>query len=195
MIRFLCVREGQITCICYSLIGIPLFLVCLANISSLLGDIFRFAYSSILHAFCCICRSYSDHRNGRQKRRRSREIEPVSKIEYVGSRSIDPAWPEAIDERLTDDESDREGKHYTQNEDIDDDDEENVDEVWNRIEHRVPTALVICIIIGYLCLGGLMFQRFENWTMTQSVYFSYITLSTVGFGDFVSLKIDLSFTD
>jgi len=32
--------EGQITCICYAMLGIPLFLMCLANISGVLGDMF-----------------------------------------------------------------------------------------------------------------------------------------------------------
>lgn len=41
--------EGQIVCICYATIGIPLFLMCLANISGDLGSAFRFLYSRI---FC-----------------------------------------------------------------------------------------------------------------------------------------------
>ena len=33
--------EGQIVCVCYATIGIPLFLMCIANISGVLGDMFR----------------------------------------------------------------------------------------------------------------------------------------------------------
>lgn len=39
--------EGQIVCVCYATIGIPLFLMCIANISGVLGDMFRYFLISI----------------------------------------------------------------------------------------------------------------------------------------------------
>ena len=34
-------------------------------------------------------------------------------------------------------------------------------------------------------LGALLFASFEGWTPMQGAYFSFITLSTIGFGDLV----------
>lgn len=39
--------EGQIVCVCYATIGIPLFLMCIANISGVLGDMFRYSNKKI----------------------------------------------------------------------------------------------------------------------------------------------------
>jgi hypothetical protein len=33
-----------------------------------------------------------------------------------------------------------------------------------------------------------MYQTQEGWTFFDSVYYSFITLSTIGFGDFVALQ-------
>lgn len=168
-------REGQITCICYSLIGIPIFLLCLTSISSVLGDIFRFMYSALLHCLCFACRTYARHGRDKKKKRQSKRPSFTETRDYVGSASVDPNWPEAPAERLGDEED-----NY-----VDDDDDE-FDDVWNRMESRVPIGIVMSFIIGYIFLGAIIFNRFEGWTLIESVYFCYITLSTIGFGDYVS---------
>jgi hypothetical protein len=38
---------------------------------------------------------------------------------------------------------------------------------------------------AYIVLGALVFSNLEDWTLSDSIYFSFITLTTVGFGDFV----------
>jgi hypothetical protein len=100
-------------------------------------------------------------------------------VAHVGTATMDPHWPEANgvhDDKLSDDGDD---------DDIDDE----ADDVWNEIENRVPTSVVILIIIGYICLGAIMFNKSEGWTMIESIYFCYITLSTIGFGDYVCNKL------
>ena len=89
---------------------------------------------------------------------------------------MDPNWPEAIDETVSDDDEGNDN----------DEDDDELDDVWTRMESRVPIGIVMVIIIGYIAAGGFMFNQFEGWTLIQSVYFCYISLSTVGFGDYVS---------
>ncbi|CAF1296485.1 unnamed protein product [Rotaria sordida] len=176
--------EGQITCICYALIGIPIFLLCLANISSVLGDIFRFMYSGLLHCFCCVCRAYTRNRRRQTQQIYNRKIKSPQGDDYVGTATIDPSWPEAnrhINRKLNDDDE----NNYDNDNDNNDDDDDYKDDIWSRMESRVPFGAVILIIIGYICLGAFMFNKFEGWTMIQSVYFCYITLATIGFGDYV----------
>ncbi|CAF3456626.1 unnamed protein product [Rotaria socialis] len=174
--------EGQITCICYALIGIPIFLLCLSNISSVLGDIFRFMYSGLLHCFCCACRIYTRNRRRVNRQSRLSKLQDSHGIDYTGAPTIDPCWPEA--NRRTagklSDEDENDCDDYD-----DDDDDDDKDDIWSRMESRVPFGAVILIIIGYIYLGAVMFSKFEGWTMIESVYFCYITLSTIGFGDYV----------
>ena len=182
----ICLREGQITCICYALIGIPIFLLCLANISSILGDMFRFMYSTFLHFMCCCCRVYMRNRRRKQRRLKGASYNDHFSMGYVGKESIDPNWPEAAQQHNGEQLSDEE---Y----DLDDEDESEMDDVWTRMESRVPILVVILIIIGYVCVGAFVFNRFEGWSMVISVYFCYITLSTIGFGDYVKQKPSTNF--
>ena len=37
----------------------------------------------------------------------------------------------------------------------------------------------------YFILGAVLFSAWENWTFVEGFYFTFITLTTIGFGDFV----------
>lgn len=42
----------------------------------------------------------------------------------------------------------------------------------------------------FLCLPSLFFQITEGWSYSEGIYFAFITLSTIGFGDYVVGKVD-----
>ena len=50
---------------------------------------------------------------------------------------------------------------------------------------RVPPLPVLCFLGFYLSLGALIFSEWESWSFTEGFYFSFITLTTIGFGDYV----------
>jgi hypothetical protein len=47
----------------------------------------------------------------------------------------------------------------------------------------VPLSLVILTFLAYLVAGSILFCLWENWTFLDSIYFCYISLTTIGFGD------------
>lgn len=50
---------------------------------------------------------------------------------------------------------------------------------------RDPETKALPVAAGALVLTGTLFYwRFEDWTIIQALYFSVVTLTTVGFGDF-----------
>jgi voltage-gated potassium channel Kch len=50
---------------------------------------------------------------------------------------------------------------------------------------RDPETKALPLVAGALVLTGTIFYwRFEDWTLIQALYFSVVTLTTVGYGDF-----------
>ena len=50
---------------------------------------------------------------------------------------------------------------------------------------RVPIMVCLVIVVAYIILGASLFAVWEGWGYFDSSYFCFITLSTIGFGDFV----------
>lgn len=52
-----------------------------------------------------------------------------------------------------------------------------------RFSSAVLSILIGCLI--FLAVPTFVFQRVENWTILEAFYFVVVTLTTVGFGDYV----------
>ncbi|XP_076060899.1 potassium two pore domain channel subfamily K member galene isoform X2 [Oratosquilla oratoria] len=52
-------------------------------------------------------------------------------------------------------------------------------------DRPVPIWLGIMLVVAYIFGGAFLFSGWENWGFLDSVYFCFITLTTIGFGDFV----------
>ncbi|XP_037074693.1 potassium channel subfamily K member 18-like [Pollicipes pollicipes] len=52
-------------------------------------------------------------------------------------------------------------------------------------EVQVPIVITLVLIFAYLAVGALIFTNWEGWEFTSAYYFSFVTLSTIGFGDMV----------
>jgi hypothetical protein len=52
-------------------------------------------------------------------------------------------------------------------------------------EMSVPLLVTFFVIPLYLTLGAILFSIWEKWSFLDSFYFCFITVTTIGFGDFV----------
>ncbi|CAD6191470.1 unnamed protein product [Caenorhabditis auriculariae] len=50
---------------------------------------------------------------------------------------------------------------------------------------EVPVLLVFTILLLYIAFGGVLFSFLEGWTYMDAFYYSFISLTTIGFGDIV----------
>ncbi|KAL0126735.1 hypothetical protein PUN28_005239 [Cardiocondyla obscurior] len=49
----------------------------------------------------------------------------------------------------------------------------------------VPIWLCVFLVVSYILGGAVLFSKRENWSFLNSAYFCFITLTTIGFGDYV----------
>lgn len=68
-----------------------------------------------------------------------------------------------------------------ESDDESDDDEDDDDEYMT---NEVPFYIVFFVIVLYFSGGAWIFVKFEDWNWLQSIYFAYVTLSTMGNFDF-----------
>ncbi|CAK9811482.1 Potassium channel subfamily K member 9 [Anthophora plagiata] len=55
----------------------------------------------------------------------------------------------------------------------------------------VPIWLCVFLVVSYIFGGAFLFSAWEQWPFLDSAYFCFITLTTIGFGDFVpAYKLD-----
>ncbi|XP_061730918.1 potassium channel subfamily K member 15-like isoform X2 [Nerophis ophidion] len=54
------------------------------------------------------------------------------------------------------------------------------------IGNMVIGGLLSCV--SALCIGAAAFAHFEDWTFLNAYYYCFVTLTTIGFGDFVALQ-------
>lgn len=48
-----------------------------------------------------------------------------------------------------------------------------------------PICLCLCMMIIYIVFGALVLFKLEDWPLLDGIYFCFMTLSTIGFGDLV----------
>ncbi|UJR31068.1 hypothetical protein I4U23_018578 [Adineta vaga] len=162
--------EGQVCCICYATIGIPIFLLCIANISGVLGEMFRFLYARICCGACYM-----------MKRRRAlarKAILEENGMNNNNNRGNGGGW------EVDDNNPDSSEKKQPANSSINQA-EPDENELLDGQRVTVPLTITMCIIAFYIWAGSMIFHSFEQWDMTEAGYFCFITLATIGFGDFV----------
>ncbi|KAL3858437.1 hypothetical protein ACJMK2_013028 [Sinanodonta woodiana] len=160
---------GRLVTIAYAIIGIPLTLLCLANLGSFLGNCFRCIYKNTCRAMMWLCCP---------KQLRGKTIR-----KFRGQR--------ATRSRERTEESDPLNKKISKEKNIDSEEltvivDESVVDVQEKEEPvRVPIFVSLMILTMYIFAGALLFSQWEGWDYLIGSYFCFITLSTIGFGDFV----------
>ncbi|CAJ0599489.1 unnamed protein product [Cylicocyclus nassatus] len=59
----------------------------------------------------------------------------------------------------------------------------------------IPVALIVMILLGYMAVGAVLLGSWENWPFFSGFYFSFITMTTVGFGDIVPINREFYLLD
>ena len=154
---------GKIVTMIYAVIGVPLFLLYLSNIGEIFATSFKWTYSRL-----CKCQLL--------RRRRQYRVDAlpnaIQGLEEQGSRVT--ASEGSIESSICSGEEEDE---------YEDEVDENKPESLNRVS--VPISLSLTVMIAYICGGAILFGELEHWDFLEGSYFCFITLTTIGFGDYV----------
>ncbi|KAK7503923.1 hypothetical protein BaRGS_00005046, partial [Batillaria attramentaria] len=56
---------------------------------------------------------------------------------------------------------------------------------YKKGDAEVPVFITVVLLGLYIYLGALLFKHVEGWSFEEALYFCFVTLSTIGFGDLV----------
>ncbi|XP_070569175.1 TWiK family of potassium channels protein 18-like [Ptychodera flava] len=161
----------------YTVVGIPLFFIYIFKLGELLAVPIKRVYLSC----CTLARRQASALVGRRSGRANRnfkELENGEDDKRVKRRGRGSDQEEAI---LSDDfgvdapEQDNIKVEFQ----TDDISERSPDDV------EIPVVVLMLVVFIYVLICAAIFSAMEGWPYAASAYFSVITITTVGFGDYI----------
>lgn len=149
---------GRIVTIIYAAIGIPICFLLLAELGRRFTIAIKFVWSFVRrYYYTGYCR---------------RIRKPLHKVHQLENDLKNDAVREnkaKNDEEVTENTSNGQSKTIYDYE---------VDDSFN-----LPISVAIAILLVYILLGAMMYSIWEEWNFVEAVYFVFISLATIGFGD------------
>ncbi|CAL4060919.1 unnamed protein product [Meganyctiphanes norvegica] len=152
--------QGKIMTIFYTIFGMPVFLLYMANMGDILAKSLKWTYSKL-----CMCKEKKENKFDTAVAWRQAQITMANPAGASGS-AEDPYAAE-LAEHLS-----IESWH-------------SEDEKQDITSVNIPITISLSIMIGLLYGGTILFQEYEGWDLLTSFYFCFISLTTIGFGDYV----------
>ncbi|XP_033632563.1 TWiK family of potassium channels protein 7-like [Asterias rubens] len=170
---------GKAFCVLYSAIGIPLCVLYMGGVGSLLAQVILTLCrilkigQPITRAICCCCnKNKHDDKKYDLGRGGSVELEEKQSMSSMKKKKKKDKTGDSEDAGVV-----------TRQHNIEAGEPDYQDEM------EAPVLLVLAILIGYMCAGAFIMSRIEEWTFGDALYFTYITLTTIGFGDYVPMML------
>ncbi|XP_064465832.1 potassium channel subfamily K member 16-like [Ornithodoros turicata] len=179
---------GRAVTVLYAFIGIPLLLMVLADLGKLFTRGIKAVFVWGKHFY----------RTGRcRRKRRGTEVEgeakaPIQYVAFVWRKVNDTMayvpYPAYL--RSEGDKPDAKPEENGKSDDVDveksaepnneEEEDEGVDDEFN-----LPVSLALILLSLYMTIGACLFTIWESWTFHEAFYFVFISMSTIGFGDYV----------
>ncbi|KAH9424644.1 hypothetical protein DERP_013067 [Dermatophagoides pteronyssinus] len=162
---------GRVASIIYAFIGIPLLLMVLTDLGKLFTRGIKFIFKIFRRIY------YTRQLQKMRKATKERTQFVSQKIDDV-HRKMSTVVP-LNKNKIGNNES---GLRPT---DADDGDNETIPDFEVDDEFNLPISVAVVLLLLYMMMGAAIFTIWEKWTFFESFYFVYISLSTIGFGDYV----------
>ncbi|XP_013783402.1 TWiK family of potassium channels protein 18-like [Limulus polyphemus] len=174
-------NTGRAATIVYAFFGIPLMLMVLADLGKLFTRTIKFIYFYIrqfYHTGKCrknrrVARKDKNHtvQYMTVKLNSDNETDPTSSV--VDSEKTSSSFIRVMDGKY-DLELDNKASGATPSDSFESDDEFNL-----------PISLGLFFLVIYIMIGAFIFTLWEDWSFVEAFYFVFISMSTIGFGDYI----------
>ncbi|KAG6449863.1 hypothetical protein O3G_MSEX006302 [Manduca sexta] len=181
---------GRVATIVYAIVGIPLFLIVLADFGKLFTRIIKFFWAFIRRFY---------YTRSCRKVRRTVPVQEVMKglnivydvvrrpSQIFSEEDVMPDHPPPVQRRPSDlppplppkPGSARDPENDTEP----DTPAPSVFEIDD--EFNLPISVAIFILVVYIIIGAVAYNLWETWSFFESFYFVFISMSTIGLGDLV----------
>ncbi|KAM7540339.1 hypothetical protein Aperf_G00000025284 [Anoplocephala perfoliata] len=191
-------KYGRLATILYGLFGIPMMLLFLANLGSLMADVFRILYKRLCCCFIKHRKPSSSIPTPSTSNQRSPNINSPRKvpvkslpltIRSTPGRSTlggPPGGKSSVLQELVKKTSPFPGITDSLFITLAGRNSVFAKALLARKESRsvrIPIWLILVIFAFYLIIGAIIFAYWEKWTFLDAMYFVFVTISTIGFGD------------
>ncbi|XP_015924652.1 TWiK family of potassium channels protein 7 [Parasteatoda tepidariorum] len=178
----------------YAIIGVPLMILVLADLGKLFTKVMKFI----------ICTAKRFYKTGTFKLLKSSVITENKPLQYmtVSWRTVHPEKTTEKNDMSTweynysNDQSNQVTTLTIHNDDLYKNldflnpDEKNHKHVEVKDDFYIPVSLAISLVIVYMIVGAFLFSQWEKWTFFEAFYFVFISMTTIGFGDYVPKQND-----
>ncbi|XP_030758876.1 TWiK family of potassium channels protein 18-like isoform X2 [Sitophilus oryzae] len=164
-------HTGRALTIVYALIGIPLFLIALTDFGKLFTRGIKFLWSFVRRLY------YTGSCRRVRKTTGVDDIFKGAQMMYDVATFRRPSMFHNPEEQDQDPENqapptDTPTTPAISNFEIDD-------------EFNLPISVALFILVAYIFCGACIYMVIENWRFFEAFYFVFISMSTIGFGDYV----------
>ncbi|XP_060601743.1 potassium channel subfamily K member 2-like isoform X2 [Ruditapes philippinarum] len=147
---------GRVLCIVYAGIGVPLALLLLAELGKRFTMALKFLWAFVRrYYYYGYCKKVRERNPFQRKYELNDDHLPDDEAKSEDGKSDDRS---------------RSGSRIIYGYEVDD-------------EFNVPITIAILILFVYILLGAMMYSIWEDWDFIEAIYFVFISLSTIGFGD------------
>ncbi|XP_055691963.1 uncharacterized protein LOC129794995 [Lutzomyia longipalpis] len=173
---------GRAITIVYAVIGIPIFLILLADFGKLFTRGIKFLWSYVRRLY---------YTGSCRKVRKQAQVQDMMRginmaYEIATFRRPSAFAKDEEDGKGVQDGTTTTGLHLSPSQqDIGTPQTPMPSEIEIDDEFNLPISLAFFILITYILIGASIYSMWEEWSFFESFYFVFISMSTIGFGDFV----------
>ncbi|KAJ8947383.1 hypothetical protein NQ318_017746 [Aromia moschata] len=176
---------GRALTIAYAIIGIPLFLIALTDFGKLFTRGIKFVWSSVRRLYYTgSCRKARKKAHVQDIFKGAQMVYEIATFRRPSAADIeDPATPipqqspqSPVAPIASSEEMQTPTTPALSNFEIND-------------EFNLPISLALFILVSYILVGAVVYWWWEKWEFFDSFYFVFISMSTIGFGDFVPAQL------